>query len=866
MLNIKNYIKNYFWVVRALLITLFISLSHFLIWQELNHTIFIKEDSQNVPIRGFAYSPYYQGQSPQAKSYPTQSQIDNDFKILSTRTNNIRTYSATENPYILNELPKYNIQLTQGIWLSKDLKHNDEEIEAAINIALHNRNVERLMVGNETILREDLTVPQLISYIQYVKSKVGNNVLVTTAEPWHVWLKYPELAQAVDQITVHLLPYNEGIPIDSAINYTFMRYDELSQKYPEHPILIGETGWPSKGAVIKGAVPSVENEAKYIRSFLHIAQERKIEYFIMEAFDQPWKGAIEGWAGDYWGMYTANRVPKFELKGSVSNNLYWRQKALIATTSAIIPIFICCVLFRNWRKRGQFLMGCLVQLSFTSLVIGITLPKDYYMGHSDLLMLAILILGMSATCTVLFVTAFEILEVLFNDYWVNKFEPAIALTSTEEPMVSIHLACCNEPPDMVIATIKSLEGLLYQNYEVLVIDNNTKDEALWKPVAQYMENLPSKFKFFHVENMKGFKAGALNFALEHTHQDAQFIGVIDADYVVDPNWLSILIPHFLDPKAAVVQAPQAHRNTEDDTFKSWANWEFDGFFRIGMHHRNERNALIQHGTMTLVRKSSLSEVGNWSTWCICEDSELGLKLLEKGYQLKYVDVVLGSGLVPSTFAALKSQRFRWAFGAMQILKGHLPQLIGRSRLDFSQRYHFLTGWLSWISEMLQFIFAAGSIIWTAAMMISPSVFNLPVVSLLSPVLALLFCKSFLGILAYRLRVKCSWKNTIGASIASLGLSHAIGLGVLKGIFKKHGTFVITPKSWKKKGGWTEIVGPIQEELTMLVLIILSIVAYLFFKPIQTQVIQWVGILVMQSIPYVCAVISQMVSLRQKINH
>jgi exo-beta-1,3-glucanase (GH17 family) len=182
MLNIKNYIKNYFWVVRALLITLFISLSHFLIWQELNHTIFIKEDSQNVPIRGFAYSPYYQGQSPQAKSYPTQSQIDNDFKILSTRTNNIRTYSATENPYILNELPKYNIQLTQGIWLSKDLKHNDEEIEAAINIALHNRNVERLMVGNETILREDLTVPQLISYIQYVKSKVGNNVLVTTAE------------------------------------------------------------------------------------------------------------------------------------------------------------------------------------------------------------------------------------------------------------------------------------------------------------------------------------------------------------------------------------------------------------------------------------------------------------------------------------------------------------------------------------------------------------------------------------------------------------------------------------------------------------------------------------------------------------
>lgn len=866
MFNQSFSFKNYLWVVRAILITAIISCTHFFIWHELNRAIFIKEDSQNVPIRGFAYSPYYQGESPQTKIYPTQAQIDADFKILSTRTSNIRTYSATENNYILNELPKYNMQLTQGIWLSQDLNHNNEEIEAGIQIALHNRNVERLMVGNEAILRGDLTVPQMIDYIKYVKSKVGNNVIVTTAEPWHVWLKYPELAQSVDQITVHLLPYNEGIPIDAAINYTFMRYDELSKTYPQHPILIGETGWPSKGAIIKGAVPSVENEAKYIRSFLQIAQERQIEYFIMEAFDQPWKGAIEGWAGNYWGMYTANRVPKFELKGAVSNNLYWKQKAMIATASAILPIFICCVLFRAWRKRGQFIMGSLVQLSFTSLVIGITLPKDYYMGSSDLFMLAILILGMSATCTVLFVTSFEILEVLFNDYWVNKFEPAIPLQSSEEPMVSVHLACCNEPPEMVIATIKSLETLKYQNYEVLVIDNNTKDEKLWKPVAEYMATLPSHFKFFHVENMKGFKAGALNFALEHTHKEAQFIGVIDADYVVDSNWLSVLIPHFSDPKAAVIQAPQAHRNTENDIFKSWANWEFDGFFRIGMHHRNERNALIQHGTMTLVRKSSLAEVGNWSTWCICEDSELGLKLLEKGYQLKYVDVVLGSGLVPSTFAALKSQRFRWAFGAMQILKGHLPQLLGKSTLDFSQRYHFLTGWLGWISEMLQFIFAAGSIIWTLAMMINPSVFNLPVVSLLSPVLALLFCKSILGIVAYRIRVKCSWKDTLGASIASLALSHAIGLGVLKGIFKKHGTFVITPKSWKKKGGWAEIVGPIQEEVIMLILIVSSIISYLIFKPIQMQVIQWVGILLMQSLPYICAIIAQTVSLQQKNNH
>src|SRR5579875_2789273 len=170
MLKIKAFMKNYLWVARAILITLIISSVHFLIWQELNHTIFIQEDSHNVPIRGFAYSPYYQGQSPQSKVYPNQDQIDADFKLLSTKTNHIRTYSATENTYILNELPKYNMQLTQGIWLSKDLTKNQQEIDAGIKIALSHRNVERLMVGNEAILRDDLTAQQLIDYIKYVKS------------------------------------------------------------------------------------------------------------------------------------------------------------------------------------------------------------------------------------------------------------------------------------------------------------------------------------------------------------------------------------------------------------------------------------------------------------------------------------------------------------------------------------------------------------------------------------------------------------------------------------------------------------------------------------------------------------------------
>ncbi len=98
-------------------------------------------------------------------------------------------------------------------------------------------------------------------------------------------------------------------------------------------------------------------------------------------------------------------------------------------------------------------------------------------------------------------------------------------------------------------------------------------------------------------------------------------------------------------------------------------WEYDGFFRIGMHHRNERNAIIQHGTMTMVRRSALEGTGGWSEWTICEDAELGLRLMHAGYELVYVDELMGKGLTPADFKAYKSQRYRWAFGAMQILKG-----------------------------------------------------------------------------------------------------------------------------------------------------------------------------------------------------
>ena len=150
--------------------------------------------------------------------------------------------------------------------------------------------------------------------------------------------------------------------------------------------------------------------------------------------------------------------------------------------------------------------------------------------------------------------------------------------------------------------------------------------------------------------------------------------------------------------------------------------------------------------------------------------ELGLRLLEEGYELRYIDDNFGRGLTPADFKALKSQRSRWAFGAMQILKHHLPKLLGDSTLTFGQRYHFLTGWFGWLGDALQLFFTIGSIGWTIAMLTFPNSFSLPVTIMIVPILLFLSIKAAMGPILYRKTMKCEWKDIFGASLASLGLS------------------------------------------------------------------------------------------------
>jgi exo-beta-1,3-glucanase (GH17 family)/cellulose synthase/poly-beta-1,6-N-acetylglucosamine synthase-like glycosyltransferase len=847
----------------SLLIAAAIAFANGAFWQWSNRPVVTPGfDGQ---IGGFAFNGYQRDESPRLESFPSEQELASDLQLLSKYTDQVRTYSSIDMGAVPELARDLGMKVTAGAWLNSQKDRNALEIKALLQSIRENSNITRVIVGNETVLRGDLSVAELERYLDIVRRREPKTP-VSTAEPWHIWLKYPDLVNHVDFITVHLLPYWEGVQRQDAVTHVLRRYEELRRAYPRKKILIGEVGWPSNGDRVKAesgltyATASVSDEAQFLREFLPAARAHHLEYFLMEAFDQPWKRADEGRTGAYWGMFNADRTPKFSLEGPIVSDPAWPKKALVASMLAFLPIMWFAYAFRRFRLAGRLFFGILIQAAATLVIWIVTLPFEFYLNSLDWTMLVVLLPALAAMLMILLANGFEFAEATWCGRWLREFRPEALPPDAVQPFVSIHLPCHNEPPEMVIQTLASLARMDYQNFEILVIDNNTKNEAVWRPVERYVaalkaNNAAPKVRFFHLDNWPGFKAGALNFALGETDPRAEIVGVVDSDYVVRQDWLSVTVSHFHAPRVAVVQAPQAHRDWQHNAFQRMCSWEYDGFFRIGMHHRNERDAIIQHGTMTLVRKTALSSTGGWSEWCICEDAELGLRLMHAGWETRYIDEVLGRGLTPSNFAGYKSQRFRWAFGAMQILKRRWGWLWGdkdgQPGLTGGQRFHFLTGWFSWFADALHLFFTLASVGWTVGMILSPEHFSLPLDLFVIPVLGFFVLKAFFGPALYRVRVDCGWADVWGASLASMALSHAIARGILLGLTQKRGTFVVTPKSWQL-GGKRKWIGAVREELVLLTGIAVCIGGTLYSMPMQYETLLWTTILATQAIPYLSA--------------
>lgn len=306
--------------------------------------------------------------------------------------------------------------------------------------------------------------------------------------------------------------------------------------------------------------------------------------------------------------------------------------------------------------------------------------------------------------------AYESLDTCCRIRWKRRLYPMPPIPGYV-PKVSLHVPTYNEPPDVVEATLRSLAQLDYPNIEVLLIDNNTPRESTWRPLEAACRDLGSQFRFLHLHKWPGYKSGALNFALTQTAPDAEIIGIIDADYRVSPEFLRDLTPFFANPSVAFVQTPQDYRFHKNDPYLEACYYGYKYFFAVSMPSRNEHNAIIFAGTMGLIRKSVLQEIGGWDEWCITEDAEASLRVLKRGYQSVYVNRAYGTGLMPYTFDGLKKQRFRWCFGGIQILRKHWESLMPwarwidpDNRLTLAQRYYYLAGGLQWFNEPLNLCF------------------------------------------------------------------------------------------------------------------------------------------------------------------
>ena len=835
----------------ALALLLVVSAS-VLFWASRDYTVIAPDwDGQ---IRGVAYNPSHLFGRHDHEHVSAQ-QIDHDLATISQITGHIRTYTVSGGMEKVPEIARhYGLTVSLGCWIGSDLDQNEKELATCIKTAKSERRViDRVIVGNEAILRGDVTTDQLNAYIKRVRAALPARIKIATAEPWSTWLLTPDIGQYVDVVFVHLLPYWEGIDARDSMTFLQHAFQDVQDEFPDKPIVIGEAGWPSEGRSRKSAEASRASEAVFDRAFVQLAMEKGYDYYLFEAFDQPWKGGNEGAVGAYWGLFNAKGDPKFPFNGLMRSFPQWRLYALFGALLTLTLGLLILGRMPRVRQPGYLVMGGLVALVTTGLLVLIDASALEYIEPGDIAMIAAMSPLVLLASTVILTEGIE----LASSLWRLERRQLLVAIPEHQPRVSIHVPCFNEPPAMVNATLNALSRLDYENFEVIVFDNNTIDSAMWLPVEAHCRALGDRFRFYRADGVEGFKAGALNEMMRLADPAASYIAVIDSDYQVEPFWLRRALPYFASPQVALVQGPQDYRDANESLFKAMAYQEYRGFFHIGMVERNEHNAIIQHGTMTIVRRRALDEVGGWSTWCITEDTELGLKLFEAGYGAAYIPQSMGKGLIPDTLEAFMSQRYRWVYGAIQILKRHAGSIfLGRSRLSWAQRYQFLCGWLPWISDGLGMVVTFMALLWTLLMTVAPVYFDVPMPALSAAALALFFAKTLKTLLLYPQKVGSGVRGALMASVAGLALTHTVGKAAISGLFTRNKPFLRTPKC-TDPALLGQALKVVWQEASLLGLLALAVGAMALVNDgfSDPAAILWMVMLTVQGLPYAASIVT-----------
>ncbi|MBO0709491.1 MAG: glycosyltransferase, partial [Candidatus Dormibacteraeota bacterium] len=385
------------------------------------------------------------------------------------------------------------------------------------------------------------------------------------------------------------------------------------------------------------------------------------------------------------------------------------------------------------------------------------------------------------------------------------------------PFVSLQVPAYNEPPEMVIETLRSLAAMDYPAYEVIVVDDNTDDEALWRPVEAWCRG--HGMKFAHLANWPGYKSGALNYALrEMIDPRTELIGVIDSDYQLDPGFLRACAPLFADPSVGFIQAPQDYRDWQQAPFYRRLYYSYKYFFAVSQPSRNERDGAIFAGTMGLIRREALERAGGWDEWCITEDAELSLRLLRDGWSGLHVDRSFGFGVMPLTFEALKGQRFRWCFGGIQILRRHWRLMMpgpssSRNRMDQGQRWAYLSGAVQWYGDLLAVVFFLFLLAGAANVALGGGLLFRKLSGFLLAAIPLLVVLGLVRAVALLRRgTGATWRDALGSFMIWQSTSIVVARASVQALFAKEAEFLRTPKTAEDARWWHAVRGNLPESL------------------------------------------------------
>ncbi|VIO74056.1 beta-(1-6) glucans synthase [Bradyrhizobium ivorense] len=341
----------------------------------------------NAKLQCVSYTPFRGAQTPldPTTQIPLE-QIEQDLTDLAKVTDCVRTYSIENG---LDQVPgvaaKLGLKVMQGIWLGSNRFKNLQQIGIAVRLSKeYPAVITSLIVGNEVLLRGEMTTADLAANIRAVKAQAS--VPVTYADVWEYWLKNREIYDAVDFVTIHILPYWEDVPIKA--KYAAAHVDDIRKRmavtFPAKEILIGETGWPSTGRMREGALPSRANQARVVSEILDLARREGFRVNLIEAYDQPWKRMLEGTVGGFWGLFdSVHRQVKYPPGVAISNYPAWKLYMGCGMALSVATFLAAWLTLRRrpWTPRPSAWIAVAISATTAGTLVGIAADKMAYESY-----------------------------------------------------------------------------------------------------------------------------------------------------------------------------------------------------------------------------------------------------------------------------------------------------------------------------------------------------------------------------------------------------------------------------------------------------------------------------------------------------